>query len=681
MLGQSNFSLFTSRITRDRFGFERTRVSSLRISGFEMGDYAGELPRKFISFHCLENESNVPKDRNTEGTENYPDFPQRSEVEIVVIKETETSPTKNLAVLQVTGGKETMVEERGNVDKKCLVVSSQECLLSSSDEGNAGLEKFLLDELESFGGEGIENIVEVDPAGVLDLLDANLMDRGNPGSGVLTVDEIPRSRVDDILRSELGGKNIGGGSKRPLCDVDIGLADERPSKSVAFDIDDAGGRLFSERCTLVGVSDAGQSFPSSSRPDDTDYGTSELESIARRRVGDLSGVRVCETAESDVPAFSGATVQPGLGAGRSKYYPSESARTLLKECFADNPPVQLDPHQKLTGLSSDQMIQFARAVGLEVSLATFGMLEDVLLKIGKKTGRNFGEKGSGRSVSLSRSGSTVMESVASRSFYSLPTITESFDSNRLAGDLSQQPCSSRQADAALGFPRSEVNEINGTDSLKTLGQIRSDAREKGDLYKWSREARPKPISLSGSDGGGYVFTEEKLEIAPFAKIFATGPENPLKNRHCFYCMICRRNVSMKSRGLYELKRHFQREHHLRADQRFRAQYHPSKIRGSDGRTLYGSKLEAEKDLFMHLDVPELDHKRPFYYDVVEGKPFIFTSTSSRTLIQIDLLLIFLRGGGQLWILEEYWTLVGVLTGHSASTADFNWSLSYVSVSI
>ena len=146
--------------------------------------------------------------------------------------------------------------------------------------------------------------------------------------------------------------------------------------------------MFAERCTLVGVSDAVQSFPSSSRPDDTDYGTSELESIARRRVGDLSGGGgggVCETAGSDLPVFSVGTVQPGLGAGRSKYYPSESARTLLKECFADNPPVQLDHHQQLTRMSSDQMIQFARAIGLEVVLATFAMLEDVLLKIGGKT--------------------------------------------------------------------------------------------------------------------------------------------------------------------------------------------------------------------------------------------------------------------------------------------------------
>ena len=348
--------------------------------------------------------------------------------------------------------------------------------------------------------------------------------------------EFPRSQVDEILRAELGGKKIGVGSKRPLCDVGLGVADERPSKSVAFDVGGSIGKSTCDRYTVIGVSDAGQSFPSSSRLDDTEYGTSELESIARRRVDNL-------------------------GAGRSKYYPSESARTLLKECFADNPPVQLDPHQQLTGMSSDQMIQFARAVGLEVSLATFGMLEDVLLKIGGKTGRNVGERGSGPSVSLSRPGSFVMDSVASRSFYSLPTITESFDC-----DCLQQPCSSRQADAALGFSRTEVNEFNDTDSLKTLGQIRSDVRKKGELYKWSREGRPNPISPSGSDGGGYVFTEEMLELAPFAKIFATGPENPLKNCHCFYCMLCRRNVSMRSRCLYELKRHFQREHHLRADQ-------------------------------------------------------------------------------------------------------------------
>ena len=191
-----------------------------------MGEYAGELPRKFISLHCLGNESNVPKDHNTEGAENYPYLPQRSAVEIVVIEETETSPTKSLAVLQVTCGKKAMIEENGNVNEENVVVGSQECVLSSSDEGSEGLEKFLRNKLESLGGDGIQNIAEVDPAGVLELLDSNLVDRDTTGSGMVTVDdEIPRSQVDEILRSELGGKTIGVGSKRPFCDVEIGVAD------------------------------------------------------------------------------------------------------------------------------------------------------------------------------------------------------------------------------------------------------------------------------------------------------------------------------------------------------------------------------------------------------------------------------------------------------------------------
>ena len=312
--------------------------------------------------------------------------------------------------------------------------------------------------------------------------------------------------------------------KRPLCNVDADVAVERPSNKDAFQSDDDGGRLSSAGCELVGVSDAGQSFPSSSRPDDTDYGTSELESITGRRVDNVSERRVHEPSGMGIPCSSVTTVQHGLGTGRSKLYPSNSVRTLLKECFTDNPLVQLDPHQQLTGMSSDQMIQLDRAIGLEISLATFGMLEDVLLKIGGKTGRNVGDKGSGQSASFSRTRLTVIKSVASGSFYSLPTVTESFGSDPSVSALAQQPCSSRQADEALGFSRTQVTDINDSDSLKTLGQIRSDVPKKSNWYKWSKKGRPNPVSPSGLDDGGFVFTEEMLEIALFAKIFATGPE-------------------------------------------------------------------------------------------------------------------------------------------------------------
>ena len=190
--------------------------------------------------------------------------------------------------------------------------------------------------------------------------------------------------------------------------------------------------------------------------------------------------------------------------------------------------------------------------------------------------------------------------------------------------------------------------------------------------RWSRNSRPNALPKCGEEIGGFVFKEEMLAFAPFAKVFATGPEDPLKSRHCFFCMLCKKNFSMKSRGLYKLKRHYQLNCHLRIDQRFRERYCPGKVRGRDARVLYGLKLEKEREQYMEIDVPDLCYKRPFYHDVIEGKPLIFTTESTGIRIQIELLLLFLRSGGQLWPLDDYWTQVGVLTGHSAATADFNW---------
>ena len=99
-----------------------------------MGEYAGVLPWKFISFHCFENESNEPKKNNAERTGNFPDLPERSESKFVVVEETETSPSKSLAVLQVVGAEESTVKGDENTSEERAVISSQECLMSSSDD-------------------------------------------------------------------------------------------------------------------------------------------------------------------------------------------------------------------------------------------------------------------------------------------------------------------------------------------------------------------------------------------------------------------------------------------------------------------------------------------------------------------------------------------------------------------
>ena len=273
---------------------------------------------------------------------------------------------------------------------------------------------------------------------------------------------------------------------------------------------------------------------------------------------------------------------------RVKYYPSQSAKSLLKDFFELNPPTHLDPSHPTTSFSADQMIQFARAVGLEVSLASYGMLKDLLLKarIGG-VGPAVGSRHSvGRSPFPSVAGSSWGESVASRTNYSLPTVTEVDACNVAVTGVSslEEPCSSRQADARLSAKEESVEEP-GSDSLKTLQEIKRSEKKKrqSKMWKWSREGRQNLLLPAGNDKGGYVFTGEMLELALFAKVFATGPDDPIRNRYCFYCMLCKRNISMRTRGLYELKRHFQRDCHFRADQRLREKIYPGKVRGRDGR--------------------------------------------------------------------------------------------------
>ena len=232
--------------------------------------------------------------------------------------------------------------------------------------------------------------------------------------------------------------------------------------------------------------------------------------------------------------------------------PVSRLKVFRKIFFNVNRPTHLDPSHPTSSFSADQFIQFARAVGLELSLGSYSMLEDLLLKARGGSGAYPVTScyQAGKSPSSSVAGLSMGDSIAAWSVYSLPTITETEGTNVImSGDVVEQPCSSRQADARLAMGI-EGNEKPGTGSLKTVQQIKScQKKRKSRSCKWSREGRLNPLLPSGDDKGGVVFTEEMLELAPFAKVFATGAEDPLENKYCFYCMLCRRNISMRTRDL------------------------------------------------------------------------------------------------------------------------------------
>ena len=83
--------------------------------------------------------------------------------------------------------------------------------------------------------------------------------------------------------------------------------------------------------------------------------------------------------------------------------------------------------------------------------------------------------------------------------------------------------------------------------------------------------------------------------------------------------------------------------------------------------LYGDHLVEEREIYMDRQVPRMDHKRFFCYDVVVGKLFVFTNVEDHYRIQYQMLTTFLKVGGQIWVLEVFWTILGILIGDSAST--------------
>ena len=214
------------------------------------------------------------------------------------------------------------------------------------------------------------------------------------------------------------------------------------------------------------------------------------------------------------------------------------------------------------------MIHFASAVRLKVSLASYIMLKDLLINARGGSGcQNVTSRYSaGRSLFPSVAGSLIGYRLASRSVYSLPTFTETEATNVVMTEVVlEEPCSSRQPDAHLAMGP-EGSEKPRTDSFKTLQQNKSNEKKRESrMRKWSREGRLNPLLPSGDDKCGYVFTEEKLELGSFVKMFPTGPDDPLEIKNCFYCMLCGRNVFMGTHGLYELKHHYQKHRHFRAD--------------------------------------------------------------------------------------------------------------------
>ena len=116
------------------------------------------MPRIFISYHCLENESYELKASNTEDIENFPALPQRSE--LVVECSGGESPEKRLVDLQVMSVCEIRKESTEGVVVPNLpnVVESLQDV--SHDESQIIVSHLLDGSLEMLDDSGLRQLME-----------------------------------------------------------------------------------------------------------------------------------------------------------------------------------------------------------------------------------------------------------------------------------------------------------------------------------------------------------------------------------------------------------------------------------------------------------------------------------------------------------------------------------------
>ena len=124
-----------------------------------MGEFAGNLPRKFISFRRLGSESSAQKFPEERESENPQGVVERDEANTVEIGETSASPAKSLCCLEDAPVRvECIGAELGHEDRN-LTMAEKDCVLTSSDDDVECLSAFVAESLQCVSEGSVEKLI------------------------------------------------------------------------------------------------------------------------------------------------------------------------------------------------------------------------------------------------------------------------------------------------------------------------------------------------------------------------------------------------------------------------------------------------------------------------------------------------------------------------------------------
>ena len=268
-----------------------------------------------------------------------------------------------------------------------VTMAENDCFLTSSDEDVEDLSTFETERLQCLSKGGVEEMIGDASVNVEEFLCGNVDVEEDDGdkrqSMCLNVTVGGSVDVDDgrfsadvennqILREDLGSTNVISTLKRAAWPIYskkrssvLNNPDKLVCKAVVFDFAIGSGTVGGVELPRGNVTDPSEGVPESFV---TTGGSSALEGIARRQADEsFVGAGIGGEGEGMVriPPVEEMFSQEARTKERTKYYPSQWAKNLLIEFLELNPPTHLDSSHATTSFSVDQLIQFARAEGLD----------------------------------------------------------------------------------------------------------------------------------------------------------------------------------------------------------------------------------------------------------------------------------------------------------------------------
>ena len=297
------------------------------------------MTRKFFSFVCLDNESNKLKRSKTEGTEYFPELPQRSESDVECGGGYESSE-KRVVYLQVMPVGEVHVEptDRFNVPNLTNVVENVKD--HSRDDSDIIVSHLLSESLDVLDDSRLQQLLENAPVGFVTELEEELSTADVRG---VTTGEFTENVgfLDNAVDLKSGNQTstpsnnpVRVSGKRKTLGSAVKSGSVLHPQIVAFEI----GYESDEECAALGSGigrvNARKSCLSGDCPEKTltEFGLSELEMMARKKAGKLEpGSHVVSSdGMVRVPTVGSSGGPPDVGLVRTKYYRSQYEKTFRR---------------------------------------------------------------------------------------------------------------------------------------------------------------------------------------------------------------------------------------------------------------------------------------------------------------------------------------------------------------